>query len=126
MTVSQLLLIVYMIGMAAGLPVDQRGSDDANETDTSPLFPSEAESPRTTTKPQQYILDLYESVYENGIPTDEATDVWAFVDKGELAIPSIKYCARISISTIACTAFSQILPEKASERNHLSIDISNA
>ena len=85
MTVSQFLLIVYMIGMAAGLPVDQRGSDDANEADTSPRFPSEAGSPKTTTKQQQYILDLYKSVYENGIPTDEATDVWAFVDKGELA-----------------------------------------
>ena len=85
MTVSQ-FLIVYMIGMAAGLPVDQRGSDDANEADTSPRFPR---SPRTTTKQQQYVLDLYESVYENRIPTDEATDVWVFVDKGELAIPSI-------------------------------------
>ena len=93
MTVSQFLLIVYMIGMAAGLAADQRGSDDANDADTSQLFPSEAGSPRTTIKPQQYILDLYESVYENRIPTstDEATDVWVFVDKGELAIPSIKY-----------------------------------
>ena len=93
MTVSQFLLIVYMIGMAAGLAVEQRGSDDANDADTSPRFPSGAGSPRTTTKPQQYILDLYKSVYENGIPTstDEATDVWLFVDKGELAIPNIKY-----------------------------------
>ena len=92
MTVSQFLLIVYMIGMAAGLAVEQRGSDDANEADTSPRFPSEAESPKTTTKPQQYILDLYKTVYENRIPTntDEATDVWVFVDKGKLAIPSMR------------------------------------
>ena len=83
MAVSQILLIVYMIGMAAGLPVDQRGSDDANEADTSSRFRSGAGNPRT---PQRYILDLYESVYENGIPTDEATDVWVFIDKGELAI----------------------------------------
>ena len=95
MTVPQFLLMVYMIGLAAGLPVDQRGSDDANEEYTSPRFSSGAGSPRTTTKPQQYILDLYESVYENRIPTDEATDVWVFVDKGELAIP---YYTRISIS----------------------------
>ena len=75
-----------MIGMAAGLPVEQRNNDDANEADTSSRFSSGAGSPRSTTILQKYIQDLYKSVYENGIPIDEATDVWAFVDKGELAI----------------------------------------
>ena len=86
-SVSQFLLIVT-IGMAAGLPVEQRGNDDA---DTSPRFSDGAGSLRSTTMPQQYIQDLYESVYKNGISIDEATDVWVFVDKGELAIPTRTY-----------------------------------
>ena len=84
-SVSQFLLIV-MIGMAAGTPVEQRGNDDANEADSSSRFSSGAKTPRSTTILQKYIQDLYKSVYENGVPTGEATDVWAFVDKGELAI----------------------------------------
>ena len=70
-----------MIGMATGVPVEQRGSDDANVADNSPRSPSGAGS-KTTSTPQQYMLHLYESVYANGIPTGEATDVWALVDKG--------------------------------------------
>ena len=100
-----------MMGLAAGIPVEQRSNDDANEADTSPRFSSGAESPRSTTIPQQYIQDLYESLYENGIPTGEATDVWAFVDKGELAIMLthvhvlIKCYVRISISINFCLHF---------------------
>lgn len=74
-----------MIGMAACLPVQQRASDDANEADTSPRFRRRVGNINASTIPLKYIIDLYESAYENGIPTGKATDVWVFADKGEVA-----------------------------------------
>lgn len=80
-----------MIGMAAGLPVQQRASDDANEAETSSRFRRRVGNFNATTIPLKYILDLYESAYENGVPTGKATDVWVFADKGEVAIPTRTY-----------------------------------
>lgn len=77
-----------MIGMAAGLPVQQRATDDANGADTSPRFRRRAGNLNVTTLPLEYILDLYEAGYENGVPTGKATDIWVFADKGEVAIPT--------------------------------------
>ena len=70
-SVSQFLLIV-MVGMAAGLPVEQQASDDVKEADTSPRFSRGAGNPRSTTIQQQF-SDNEETDSEEALQQDEVT-----------------------------------------------------